>query len=72
MHDGGSWSDPTSYSPTVDMAEATEARPAPTTGVAGEPELASAEGTEYSTQGGEVLTENALSKKLHLHKLQKL
>ena len=56
---GGTWSDPTSYSPTVDMAEATEATPAPTTGVAGEPELASAEGTEYGTQGGEALTENA-------------
>jgi hypothetical protein len=56
---GGTWSSPTSYSPAVDMAEATEATPAPTVGVADEPELSSAVGTEYGTQGGEALTENA-------------
>ena len=51
------WIKPNSYAPSVDMAEATDAPPAPVTGPAGEPELSSP--TEYGTQGGEALTENA-------------
>jgi len=54
---GGSWIKPTSYAPDPAVAEAEEAVPTEENGPAGEPTLS--EPTQYGTQGGVPLTQNA-------------
>ena len=54
---GGSWTQPTSYAADPVAAEAQEAVPTEEDGPAGEPTLS--EPTQYGTQGGAPLTENA-------------
>ena len=54
---GASWSRPTFYAPDPAVAEAEEAAPTEETGPAGEQTLS--EPTQYGTQGGAPLTENA-------------
>ena len=51
------WIQANSYAPNTEVAEATDAPPTSVIGPAAEPELSSA--TEYGTQGGQALTENA-------------
>jgi len=54
---GGSWSKPTIYAPDPAVSEAEEATPTQATGAAGNPTLSGP--TQYGTQGGAPLTENA-------------